>query len=180
MSDFFREQTEIIQQFGWAVVHVLPSDEDPADAVPFAYTVGLTAGDRPELIIAGLPPDLGHQLLNELAGRVHEEGARFRHGRRVSDLIIDQDVVIVSGAPTADLWPGAALARYGRSRLRLQQLVWPDPGNHFPWQTAYDADDYRQPLINARSAAPAHCRAPRRLAGPHPRRTGTGRDRPTP
>ncbi|GIF06482.1 DUF4262 domain-containing protein [Actinoplanes siamensis] len=180
MSDFFRDQTEIIQRFGWAVVHVLPSDEDPADAVPFAYTVGLTAAARPELIIAGLPPDLAHQLLNEVAARVHEEGARFRHGRRVADLIVDQEVVVLTGAPTADLWPGAALARYGRERLQLQQLVWPDPEDRFPWQEDYPAVEYRQPLIDAPSAELVRCHAPRRLAGPRGRRTGTGRGGPTP
>ncbi|WIM97239.1 DUF4262 domain-containing protein [Actinoplanes oblitus] len=175
MSDFFSEQTEIIQQFGWAVVHVLPSDEDPPGAVPFAYTVGLTAGGHPELIIAGLPPDLGHQLLNEVAGRVHEEGARFRHGRRVADLIVDQEVVVLAGSPTAELWPGAALARYGSGRVRLQQLVWPDPEDRFPWQPAYPAEEYRQPLIDAPPAVVIRCRAPRSLAGPRGRRGRTTR-----
>jgi Domain of unknown function (DUF4262) len=179
MSDFFAEQTEIIQQFGWAVVHVLPSDEDPADAVPFAYTVGLTAAARPELIIAGLPPDLAHQLLNEVAGRVHDEGAHFHHGRHVTDLIVDQDVVILTGAPTPDLWPGAALARYGRGSLRLQQLVWPDPENRFPWQAGYPSEEFHQPLIDAPSVALARCRAPRSLAGPRIRRMGTRRGHET-
>lgn len=180
MSDFFREQTEIIQQFGWAVVHVLPSDEDPAGTVPFAYTVGLTAAGHPELIIAGLPPELSHQLLNELAGRVHDEGARFRHGRRVNDLIVDQSVTILSGGPTETLWPGAALARYGREKVRLQQLVWPDPVDNFPWQEFYDAEEFPQPLIDAPSAAAVRCRAPRSLAGPHIRRMGTRRGRAAP
>jgi hypothetical protein len=173
MSDFFSEQTEIIQQFGWAVVHVLPSDEDPADAVPFAYTVGLTADDQPELIIAGLPPDLSHQLLNEVAGRVHEEGARFRHGHRLSDLIVEQDMVVLTGAPTGALYPGAALARYGR--VRLQQLVWPDPEDRFPWQADYPAEEYRQPLIDAPPAGLVRCRAPRSLAGARGRRSGSRR-----
>ncbi|WP_067688625.1 DUF4262 domain-containing protein [Actinoplanes awajinensis] len=177
MSDFFREQTEIIQQYGWAVVHVLPSDEDPEGTVPFAYTVGLTADGRPELLIAGLPPDLGHQLLNELAGRVHEEHARFRHGRRVSDLIVEQDVTILTGTPTEELWPGAALARYGRSTSLLQQIVWPDPGNRFPWQEGYDTADYPQPLIDAPSTAAVRCRAPRSLAGALGRRSGSRRGR---
>ncbi|AEV81803.1 hypothetical protein ACWT_0789 [Actinoplanes sp. SE50] len=175
MSDFFREQTEIIQQFGWAVVHVVPTDEEAADDVaPFAYTVGLTADSHPELIIAGLPPDLAHQLLNELAGRVHEEGARFRHGRRVTDLIVEQDVVLLNGSPTAELWPGAALARYGR-RVRLQQLVWPDPGNRFPWQAGYSDADHAQPLIDAPPATMVRCGSPRGLAGPRGRRSVTRR-----
>lgn len=175
MSDFFHEQTEIIQQFGWAVVHVLPADEDPPGTVPFAYTVGLTAAGRPELIIAGLPPDLGHQLLNELAARVHEEGARFQHGRRVTDLIVEQDVVILTGAPTPELWPGAALARYGRPKVRLQQLVWPDPENLFPWQPGYPAEEFHQPLIDAPPASVVRCRAPRSLAGPRGRHATTRR-----
>ncbi|MEV6343478.1 DUF4262 domain-containing protein [Actinoplanes sp. NPDC051851] len=170
-DDFFHEQTAFIQRFGWAVVHVLPADDDPEEAVAFAYTVGLTAAAHPELLIAGLPSDLGHQLINEIAGRIIEEGVRLQHGRHLPDLIAEQDVIVLQGTPTTDLWPGAALARYGRSRVRLQQLVWPSPANHFPWHSSYESADYPQPLIDAPPAGLLRCHAPRRLSGRNPRPT---------
>src|SRR5204863_10004541 len=43
IHDAMRRQDSLIDQVGWAVMHILPTDDDP-DTVPFfSYTVGLTA-----------------------------------------------------------------------------------------------------------------------------------------
>ncbi|MEV0896201.1 DUF4262 domain-containing protein [Actinoplanes sp. NPDC049802] len=147
LDDFFEEQSEIIERFGWAVVHVLPGDDDPAETVPFAYTVGLTGYGYPELAIAGVSPEVGHQLLNEVAGRVRDEGLQLRHGHRIRGLITGQEVRIVAGDIRAELFPGAALMRYGDDRVRLLQIAWPDPGDRFPWQSGYDAERFPQPTL---------------------------------
>lgn len=147
LDDFFDEQSEIIGRFGWAVVHVLPGDDDPPGTVPFAYTVGLTGYGFPELTIAGLPTEIGHVLLNEVAGRVRDEGLLLGHGQRLRGLIDGQPVRIVAGDPTEVLFPGAALMRYGDDRVSLLQITWPDPGGRFPWESGYDAADYPQPTI---------------------------------
>ncbi|MEU4621587.1 DUF4262 domain-containing protein [Actinoplanes sp. NPDC023801] len=149
LDDFFDEQSEIIEKFGWAVVHVVPTEDDPPDTVPFAYTVGLTGYGFPELIIAGLPPESGHVLLNEMAGRVCDEGLLLRHGHRILGLLDGQDVRVVAGEIGEVLFPGAALMRYGDGRVRLLQLVWPDPGDRFPWQSGYDSAGHPQPTIGA-------------------------------
>ncbi|GLY01051.1 MULTISPECIES: DUF4262 domain-containing protein [Actinoplanes] len=161
-DDFFQRQSEIIEQFGWAVVHVLPDLDDPDDAMPFAYTVGLTEAGLPELTVAGLPPETGQALLNELATRLTEDGVRLRHGQRVGDLLEGHDVVIVAGEPTDLLFPGAAVARYGGPRVRLRQIVWPDPWDHFPWQEDYESAACPQPTIGR----------PERPAGAAPRCAG--------
>jgi hypothetical protein len=146
IDDFLRRQEEIIDTVGWAVMHVLPTADDPDTTTPFAYTVGLTA-HHPELLIAGLPPEVAHGLLNDLAGRVYDKAERFTHGQRVSDLIAGYDAVLVEGAPIDALQPGVAIARYGRDQVRLMQVVWPDPQGRFPWDTGYDFDPHAQPLI---------------------------------
>ena len=64
-DDLRRRQDEHIDRVGWSVTMVMPTDDDPG--TPFAYTVGLTGHDLPELIIAGLPPRVAHTLLNDLA-----------------------------------------------------------------------------------------------------------------
>jgi hypothetical protein len=147
LDDFFDEQSEIIEKFGWAVVHVVPTDDDPPGTVPFAYTVGLTGYGFPELTIAGLPPGTGHVLLNEVAGRVCDEGLLLRHGHHLRGLLDGQEVRVVAGQISETLFPGAALMRYGDDRVRLLQLAWPDPADRFPWQSGYDALDYPQPTI---------------------------------
>ena len=168
LDDFFDEQSEIIERFGWAVVHVLPGEEDPAGTVPFAYTVGLTGYGLPELTVAGLPPEAGHVLLNEVAGRVAEEGLLLRHGHRLHGLLDGQQLRVVAGEISETLFPGAALMRYGEGRVRLLQLAWPDPGDHFPWQSGYDAAAFPQPTIGAPLVrARPRCRT---FRGPGPRR----------
>ena len=126
IDDFLRRQEQIIDTIGWAVTHVLPTDDDPDTTAPFAYTVGLTAHDYPELITAGLPPEVAHSLLNDLARRVYDKAERFTHGQRISDLIAGYDAIIIDGPPTDELLPGMAINRYGRDQIRLQQMVWPD------------------------------------------------------
>ncbi|WP_326564439.1 DUF4262 domain-containing protein [Micromonospora peucetia] len=144
IDDFLRRQEEIIEATGWAVTHVLPTDDDP---VPFAYTVGLTAHDYPELITAGLPPEVAHSLLNDLVRRVHDKAERFTHGQRISDLIAGYDAIVIDGPPTDELLPAMAINRYGRDQIRLQQLVWPDQQGRFPWDNGYNFDPQAQPLI---------------------------------
>jgi hypothetical protein len=146
IAQAIRRQDQIIDRFGWAVVCVLPHDPDD-DPTVFAYTVGLTAHDHPELIIAGLPPHTAQALLNNLAGRVYDKAQHFHHGQRIDDLLEGYEAIIVEGAATDVLYPGAAIGRYGTHRVRLQQLVWPDPHGRYPWDDDYSQDPRLQPLI---------------------------------
>ncbi|WP_433289377.1 DUF4262 domain-containing protein [Micromonospora sp. CA-244673] len=57
------------------------------------------------------------------------------------------DAVIIDGDPTEQLHPGGAIGRYGRDRVRLQQVLWPDRHGRFPWDTAYAFPFAVQPLI---------------------------------
>lgn len=145
LDDVMRRQQEHIDTVGWSVTQVIPTPDDPN--TPFAYTVGLTALQCPELIIAGLDPRIAHALLNDLASRVFDQAARFAHGQRIGDLLANYDAVIVEGPGTEALHPGAAYARYGQHRVRLQQIVWPDPTGYFPWDAEYTFGPAAQPLI---------------------------------
>ncbi|MEV0003502.1 DUF4262 domain-containing protein [Micromonospora sp. NPDC050980] len=143
MDEFLRRQSEIIDRVGWAVTLVHP---DADDSTPFAYTVGLTAHGYPELLIAGLDLTIAQQLLNDLATRVYDRAERFTDGQRVSDLIAGYDAVIIDGTATNELYPGAAIARYDQ-RVRVQQIMWPDPQGLFPGDAGYAYPPAAQPTI---------------------------------
>ena len=134
-----------IDRFGWSVTAVVPTYDDPC--TPFAYTVGLTEHAHPELVIAGLDPITSQALLNDVADRVVHRQARFDHGRRLHDLLAGYDAIIIGGVATDALHPGAAHARYGSHRVRLQQIVWPDRDGRFPWQAGYAYPPQVQPLL---------------------------------
>jgi hypothetical protein len=136
-------QSLAIAAVGWAVTAVLP---EPGEA-PYAYTVGLTELGAPELVITGLPHDIAHALLNDAADRVHEHGARWCHRQRIHDLLSGLDAVIIDGAAHELIHPGTAYARYGQQRVRLQQIVWPDPRGRFPWEDGHAHPAAIQPLL---------------------------------
>ncbi|MBB2945504.1 hypothetical protein FB565_005237 [Actinoplanes lutulentus] len=160
LDDFFDEQSRLIDKYGWTVVHVEPTEEDPPETVPFGYTVGLTELGHPEIAIAGVTLDVTGSLLNEVAWQIRHEGLRLGHGRRLTGLIAGHDLLVVAGEPTDEVFPGSAMYRYGEDRVRLCQLVWPDPDDRFPWQTGYQTADWPQPTIGV-----APVRAARRCAG---------------
>ncbi|TDB84086.1 DUF4262 domain-containing protein [Micromonospora fluostatini] len=145
LDEFFDNQQQHIDRFGWAVTAVLPFTGETDTHI--AYTVGLTEHDVPELVIAGLEPHIAHALLNDLARRVHDHAHRLTHGQQIDDLLLGYPAVIVEGPATEALHPGAAHARYGADRVRLQQIVWPDRQGRFPWDDGYEYPGYVQPLL---------------------------------
>jgi hypothetical protein len=149
MRAWLGEQDQHIDTIGWSVVYVFPTATSPG--APFAYTVGLTEHGFPELVIAGLPAEISHSLLNDLAGRVYDRAERFTAGQRISDLIKGYEAVIVEGPATEELYPGAAYRRYGRERVTLQQVVWPDGGGRFPWHDNYGLSWQGQPTLGGRN-----------------------------
>lgn len=146
-EDLRRRQDDIIESVGWAVVGVFPTEDQP-DAAPFGYTVGLTAHGYPELVIAGLPLQTTHALLNDLAQRVYDKAERFTNGQRVADLVPGYDMVICNGRDTEQIRPTMAYNRYGTGNVRLQQIVWPDREGRFPWEDGYSMPADAQPLLD--------------------------------
>ncbi|MFC0531342.1 DUF4262 domain-containing protein [Phytohabitans kaempferiae] len=147
LEQLLAKYSHIVDRRGWAVVHCAPTINEPRNHV-FAYTVGLTAHDRPEILITGLPPHISQGLLDELAARVYDRNARFVHAQRITDLLIDYHAIIIDGHPAEDLRPHVANAIYGPNQVRLQQVVWPDPHGRFPWQDGYPHAKAQQPLLN--------------------------------
>ncbi|MEV0269842.1 DUF4262 domain-containing protein [Hamadaea sp. NPDC050747] len=133
-----------IETAGWAIIFSA-MDAVTVD-VPFAYTVGLTEHDLPEMLITGVQEAIAGKLLNDLARRA-TGGNRFHHEQRISDLISNFDAIIVDGPADGLLRPTAAIYLYGPAAVRLQQCVWPDPSGRFPWESAYTMDPAAQPII---------------------------------
>ncbi|MCP2323622.1 hypothetical protein HDA40_002129 [Hamadaea flava] len=134
-----------IETVGWAVITT--ALQAVSVDVPFAYTVGLTERDLPELLIVGVRHDTAISLLNDLARRANSSGPLL-HGQRLDDLITGLDVLILEGPADGLLRPSAALYLYGPGAVRLQQCVWPDPDGRFPWEPGYTMHPAAQPTIS--------------------------------
>lgn len=130
-------------EYGFMVVH---SGCDHPRHGGYSYTVGLTALDHPELLMAGLDCDSRHYLLNELAVQVRA-GRRYRPGDTGS-VDMSYDVTLV-GPVDADgdfMYPISAVRGIFPDAGPALQAVFPDGRHRLPWQEGYDMD-VDQPLL---------------------------------
>jgi len=148
-DDSERKVIEDIAEFGWHVVMVAEDEEGP----PFAFTIGLgpTFG-HPELVMIGQQHQLMHVVLNNL-GHDIKNGKRFKAGERSTDILDDFTCgfVRVDKAHYRD-YLGFARWYYRGNDFETLQVVWPDKGNHLPWDEGvakWMAE--RQPVLGASS-----------------------------
>lgn len=137
-----RHARELIAEHGWMVQAVFG---DEAGRPDFAYTVGLTAAGKPELIIFGLSAEPATYILNDAARRVADGEPGWEHGRLVPQLLKGgYDPLLVAVDDLEDL----ALARrfYPDTQVRgALQLVYPDADHRWPWQPG--SPNHRMPIL---------------------------------
>ena len=89
-DDHERKAIADIQNHGWHVLKVMEDSKGPA----FAYTVGLHHSfGHPELIIVGLPLDVGHSVLN-VAGESIRRGVQYAEGLQSDDFLREPGVPV--------------------------------------------------------------------------------------
>lgn len=128
-----------IDAFGWAVRNV--ASADPAEFL--SYTVGLTAHGHPEIVMTGLPPDVGQAFLNIVGEIVVREGGRFTAGEPTSELADGPPMPVIQVDDSSDLTAVEAL--YGR--VSALQIVWTDSAGRLPWEAGYNNPPGSQPLL---------------------------------
>lgn len=126
VTGYLEKMTKLIEKYGWAVQAV------GGDAItpPFAYTVGLTARKLPEIYVSGLPIPLMQSALNQAAKQAESLQLDVP-----SDEYFNMPVIFKKR-----IAEGARVARemYGRDKVRLIQMYWPDPTGVFPWEPECD------------------------------------------
>ena len=154
------EIREAIRQRGWYWAGV--EGDDATSRPPFAYTIGLTGVDHPELVVFGLHHEISHKVLRGLANRVLS-GERFDedtdlelpiwtthlHVLRVRMLTCPRPEDVL-------LW---AVDTYAPEVLvAAVQVVWSDSNDRFPWEPGYEFAAWMQPMpgtFSARLPGPA-------------------------
>ena len=125
-----------VEQHGWHLVGIGSSNEEPA----YVFSVGLyhTFG-HPEVCIFGLTDcETMAAILNAIGNEV-KEGRRFEIGTRLSDILIQNDLVLQNVDDSLYFnYFGYARWFYRGNNFPLLQCVWPDRNNRFPWESAYD------------------------------------------
>lgn len=144
-NDFEQQILDNIQQSGWHCNAVGAGESHPA----FVYTVGLEQSfGRPELIIFGLAPATAHGILAKIVQRSSVDGASGLANSASSDE--PWSYVAVPESNRAEL-ALSAVWYYEGTDFRMDQVVWPCPDGHFPWDDAADdAFIKSQPVLGNR------------------------------
>ena len=149
LDEHDRKFLDIIEQHGWHVMHVGSDEDGPS----FTYSTGIFGlTGRPELIVFGLPMEVGHFVVNEYGNRLRAGEALapgdfydgFLEGHPITLIPVDDGDCIKQHATWTDWF-------YDRQPFLLLQLVFPDSeSGAFPWQPGY-RDEWRplQPLIGS-------------------------------
>jgi hypothetical protein len=135
----------LIARYGWAVQGVEREGAHP----PWAYTVGLTARRRPELVVTGMGLVRATRVLNGVAAHLmHAEAPRPGTQAKLRDGPLVEIVGVA--VPWAHLH--TAVGFYGRG-IRALQLVHADDRGHWPWDRWYRGVRGGQPILGVREPA---------------------------
>jgi Domain of unknown function (DUF4262) len=142
--DYMAHARRLIETHGWMVQGVQRSRHSPA----FAYTVGLTEHDRPELAVTGLPMARAVDLLNGSAAHLLHAKVQPQPGE-VIPLIGGPVIEIVQVAEPTAHFPVAA--HFFGPKIRALQLVYADDRGHWPWDVGFRGGRGGQPVLGART-----------------------------
>lgn len=135
-----------VEKFGLQVIMVSSTSYSPA----FAYSIGLwETYSHPEIICFGLPDNLGHEIINDVA-EIIKGGEELKIGKiyyeifeqsKTTFLKVDQENIV-------DYF-GAALNYYGNNNFDALELIWTDRNDRFPWEEYFEEEFvFQQPLLD--------------------------------
>lgn len=135
-----------IDKFGLQVIMISPTNYSPA----FAYSIGLweTYG-HPEIICFGLPKDIGHKIINDVA-EIIKQGNKIEVNKNYSEVFKDSKATFLEvDTRNIEDYFGLALDYYKHKRFRALQLIWTDRNDKFPWEEGFEEKFlYKQPLLD--------------------------------
>jgi len=144
-QDYLAHLRELLDEHCWVVQGVQRQRRRP----PYAYTVGLAAHERPELVVTGLPYDHAADLLNDFAGQLLQ-----------ADPPLPGEVVTLPGGPLLEIVqvtePGvhlAVAAALNGPGFTALQLVYADDRERWPWDAGFRGGAGGQPVLGGRAAA---------------------------
>lgn len=134
---FERKIIQDVNTYGWHVILVAPSGDEPG----WAYSIGMfrTLG-HPEILMFGLRDSTMQTIINNTGERVRA-GARFADG--IEDAEAVEGYRCVFRMVARGWYPlvlGFSLWFYGEKEFPVLQLVWPDRDGRYPWDADYPVE----------------------------------------
>lgn len=121
-----------IELYGQHVVGVGHSHGDPADFLPFAYTIGNHGVNLPELLVIGGSGELHARILNIVGQTQRERGDAFRHGEMVDFTAALPARIVEAGRKGCEEYAVQAGVYYGADIFEVRQVLLPDQNGRYP------------------------------------------------
>ena len=141
------ERTKLnIDKFGLQVITVTTTGYSQ----PFAYSIGLwETYKHPEILCFGLPADLAHAIINDVA-KLIKEGGKFETDQDYTGIFRASRAAFLSvDKRNMEDYFGVALEYYKEIKFEALQLIWTDRNNKFPWEENFEEEFlYKQPLLD--------------------------------
>lgn len=155
LEDWDWDFVSLMDEHGWAVTHVAPTEAEADEMAPWAYSSGfLERFNHPEFVVCGLSQEIRHWLVNELGRRI-QGGAAYAPGDDVDELLEGDYICQVRSID-----PRHYPEHFGRGQrlssvfgianaYTVLQLVWPNKSGKYPDQVEDEAS-FRsyQPILD--------------------------------
>jgi hypothetical protein len=147
MDDFVKHSMDTIIKSGHQVLYVFP---DSPDQVAFAYTVGRSVKDRPELLMTGpMVAAIMTNILNDVAEYDDSQPINAGDLLPADTVLVDYPARVVAVDPReAQMFQ--AINFFGED-LNALQILWPDAEGRFPGDPGCTIDETFQPRYPLRS-----------------------------
>lgn len=136
-----------IEKYGLQVMGISATNYLPS----FSYSVGLYESyQHPEIICFGLPTDLAHLIINDVANLI-KNGEKITSYQDYDDQFFKESRAqfLPVDFRNIDDYFGGALNYYQHNKFSALQLVWTDRNDKFPWEDGYQEEFiYDQPLLD--------------------------------
>jgi hypothetical protein len=136
-----------ILKFGQHVVLVQASEGDPADFLPFVYTIGNHEAGLPELLLIGAADGVYGRILNIVGDIQRERGTPFQFGELVDFTAALPARIIDAGQRGRDEYAVQAGVYYRRDDIAIQQVLLPDQNGKYPGEAGCQPPYCDQPLL---------------------------------
>jgi hypothetical protein len=132
---------------------------DEPDRPPFNYTVGLHRHATPELIVFGLPFELGQYVCNHLGRRLKDRDLEPTDGLLVEGVIVKFPVKLRHLGRIAKFRDDSEMSHFGYltryaeykasdpTTIEVVQVLYPDKQGRYPDEAGYDIPPEVQPLL---------------------------------
>jgi len=140
--DVEQVMSEKIAEHGWTATGV----KSDRGHFPFVYTTGLTKLGQPELIMIGIPIQLGYGVIQDTIDAMHE-GLVLEAGKTYPNLVSgDYELAVVEVIdPLNPEYPQSCTTIFYGETFRSYQLVWPDQKGRYPWDEGSQVSE--QPVL---------------------------------